>query len=432
LTLKLWIPPPPPEDTTKHSELLLVDSTTYDWKSIKPNFNPDSFQVKIDWNISVANFYDSADPWSFDLSDAPRGIFSRLYQTVILPYTGTSTLSGSAIVASNYSRYAFQVGFGGFPAAVRVNTIGDTAVFIFTTNVSDYIQINGTLVLSLLSAKKQLTIVTHPPWTIWPTLPPQSKGESRGADRPGYNPKRSFTIQVTDGAGQPVANEEIKVATQFEEKSGGHGHVNGDKALPQNKQGVFYGQGKNDNPLKLTTEADGTVKIDSFLASQVSGKFLITAQSKIDTTAKDTVNLMIRVPGFVEFGTGDYWSLTGNTSIEGQNHPSNHWCTQKAKDSLEAAIHEFYEWTLTVKGGEKAIKLGVNDMGLEWGGVFEYPGKWEFGVKHSFHRIGLSVDIDRSKMTDEQLDKLTEVMKSLGGIRNSEKPQIHYGFDGGN
>jgi len=80
------------------------------------------------------------------------------------------------------------------------------------------------------------------------------------------------------------------------------------------------------------------ITIDSLVASQASGKFLVTAAVKADTTVRDTVQLTVRVPGLAKFRTGDYWSLTGSTSPEGQNHPSNHWCMEKVKDSLEAAI----------------------------------------------------------------------------------------------
>ncbi len=447
-------PPPPPEDTTTHSELLLVDSTTYDWKSIKPNFNPDSFQVKIDWNISVANLYDSQDSWSFDLSDSPRGIFSRLYQTVILFYRGTSTLGGSAIVASNYSRYAFQVGYGGFPADVRVNAIGDTAIFIFATNVSDYIQINGTLVLSLISTKKQLTIVNHQPWAIWPTLPPQinrnGTKESRGADRPGYAPNRTFSIQVLDAMGQPLENAAVTIKTEFISQSGGHGHSNGEIELPNELQGYFVGQGDHDNPIiNLITDENGIAQVDSFTNHQVSGSYIITAFLQSDPTVKDTVHMMVRVPNLIDFGLvpTNKWNLTGTTSLEGMNHLSNHWCTQKMLDSLVAAAVEFYAWSGSEEGEGRNIVLGINDMSLEWGGMFDIKGDWNVPdtSSHSFHRVGLSVDIEntgfkgqdtkrpdnpKAKMLTPRGQTLRRILLQYGGKIYNERP-IHFGFDGG-
>jgi len=142
----------------------------------------------------------------------------------------------------------------------------------------------------------------------------------------------------------------------------------------------------------------------------------------------DTVNLQVKVDGFVQFGTGD-WTLTGNTSYQGRNHLSNHWCTQSMKDSLTAAVEDFYYWT---KSEGKALLIGVNDMSLEWGGAFDFPGTWSFNSEHSFHRIGLSVDIDGSNMTPGQLERLTGFMDNYDGERNSEQPQIHFGFNEGN
>jgi hypothetical protein len=299
----------------------------------------------------------------------------------------------------------------------------------------------------------KLKIVDHSPWTIWPYLPPQNNApHNRGADRPGYNPKRTFTIQLLKGDGTPYPNQQISIFTKYKEGSGGHGHTGyADTAgkipavkplRPDSLKGLFYYKGEKTgkNPLTVTTEADGTAKVDSFIASQASGKFLVTARMISDTTIMDTVNLQVKVDGFVQFGTGDYWGLTGNTSKWGINHPSNHWCTQKMKDSLSAAIKDFYEWSGTVEGGDQFIKLGVNDMCLEWGGAFDFPGLWNFNDKHSFHRVGLSVDIDNTadgdiRWQDGTLtwkgNRLKIFMEKYGGKKYDEKKSIHFGFDGG-
>ena len=288
-----------------------------------------------------------------------------------------------------------------------------------------------------------LNVRDHAPWSIWPQLPPQSNGESRGADKPGYNPKRSFKIQVLDGSNEPVKDEDVKIFTTYEEGSGGHGHKNGDKALPQDKQGLFYWKGKNGNPLIAKTDEQGMITIDSLVASQVSGKFLVTAGVKTDMTVRDTVQLHVRVPGLVEFGTGDYWSLTGNASTEGQNHPRNHWCTQVMKDSLTKALKRFYEWTESEEGGGKGIKLAINDMSLEWAGVFDIYGNWNLNKDHSFHRVGLSVDIDNAALKEDdpknpKEKKLTRrgqglerFVKDSGGKMYDEGP-IHFGYEKGN
>jgi hypothetical protein len=52
--------------------------------------------------------------------------------------------------------------------------------------------------------------------------------------------------------------------------------------------------------------------------------------------------------------------------------------------------------------------------------------------EHAFHRVGLSVDINRDGLSDAQIWILTNFMKVHEGLRNPEEP-IHYGFfNGGN
>ena len=245
----------------------------------------------------------------------------------------------------------------------------------------------------------------------------------------------------------------ISIFTKYEEGSGGHGHggyaddagtTAALKAMPQSLQGLFYRKGLGNNPLLITTDENGIAVVDSFRASEASGKYLVTARLVSDTTVIDTVNLQVKVPGLVDFGTGDYWTLTGTTSKRGQNHLSNHWCTQEMKDSLKEAIKKFYDWTRSDKGGGTAVKLGINDMSIEWGGAFDVPGTWIFNNQHSFHRIGLSVDIDNSglktvdpkdprkerKVLSRRGEELKKLMEKYNGSMYDEGP-IHFGFNGG-
>ena len=309
----------------------------------------------------------------------------------------------------------------------------------------------STQVTVTVPVMKKLRIVDHSPWEIWPYLPPQinrnGTKESRGADRPGYNPKRGFSVVVKDGSGSPMSIQQISISAKYDTGSGGHGHtgfadtggtIRAVKYPPDSLQGIFYTNRTGRNPLLLTTDASGMAAVDSFIASQASGRFLITARLVSDTTITDTVNLQVKVPGLFDFGIGDYWNLTGNTSRQGRNHLSNHWCTQKMKDSLVSALRQFYEWTESEEGGGTAIQIGINDMCLQWGGAFDIPGTWKFSDEHSFHRVGLSVDIDNwpgdLRKSDGSLndngEQLKEIMDKRGGKKYKE-PTIHFGFDGG-
>jgi hypothetical protein len=77
--------------------------------------------------------------------------------------------------------------------------------------------------------------------------------------------------------------------------------------------------------------------------------------------------------------------------------------------------------------------LGRNDTSLPWGGYFDIKANFDIqNLSHSFHHVGLSVDINRGSMDKNAIAYLTKFMKQHRGIRYIERPQIHYGFNGGN
>ena len=283
-----------------------------------------------------------------------------------------------------------------------------------------------------------LQILVHSPWSLWPYLPQQRNGKSRGADRPGYNAKRSFRILVLDGSNEPAKNEVVRISTMFQDGSGGHQHAFGEPHLPEGTtQGVLYGQNKGGNPLTLSTDENGFAVVDLFIASQISGKYLVTASLASDPTTKDTVNLEVRVPGLVDFRDLIVLNERPFTFAQSDtgtgNHPNNTWCATEMGNRLFLGILDFYEWTRSPKGGGKAVQTSINDMSLVWGGLFDIKANWNIEhPSHSLHRVGLGVDINRGAMNGDQLDELTRDVKLRHATRDPERPMIHYEFDGGN
>ncbi|MGI0015222.1 MAG: hypothetical protein ACREBU_17545 [Nitrososphaera sp.] len=105
------------------------------------------------------------------------------------------------------------------------------------------------------------------------------------------------------------------------------------------------------------------------------------------------------------------------------------------------AISEFFDWTADTSadgGGGQALVLGINDMSLFDGGLFDICNTWQRG--HTYHRIGASVDVDsRAVLFDNpetlvnlqpyQVNQLTAIMRLHQGTRFPEEP-LHYGFGG--
>lgn len=179
--------------------------------------------------------------------------------------------------------------------------------------------------------------------------------------------------------------------------------------------------------------------MDSLVASQISGLYLITVYLKSDVSVKDTVNLAVQVPELVNFDElfpqgGKPFTFAQTTQAAADNHPKNDYCTTAMGDSLFAGIVDFNFWTASRKGGGKQIIVSINDMSLPWGGAFEYEGHWNVNNHHVFHRVGLSVNVNCGGLSDAKIRKLTWILGRYGGGLNDEyPPQVHYGFfNGGN
>lgn len=93
--------------------------------------------------------------------------------------------------------------------------------------------------------------------------------------------------------------------------------------------------------IRLTTDQDGMAVVDKYVASQISGTYLITAYLVSDPSVKDTVNLNVQVPALVNFrdliflprGEEPY-TLAQATQAAVNNHPDNDYCTPAMGDSL--------------------------------------------------------------------------------------------------
>jgi hypothetical protein len=301
---------------------------------------------------------------------------------------------------------------------------------------------------------KGLRIVDHTPHEIWPYLRPQNNGDSRGADQPGYDPKRAFVISLLDTSGQPLPGVSVKIKSEFVAFSGGHDH--NDPLFPTNQRGLFFKSGSGSNPKSLTTDANGVAIVDSFRASEIGGEFLITAYVSSDSTIKDTVNLRVRVPNLLNFASiqTNFWNLTGNTGTTTAcgnppiqiRHSSNHYANQTLYDNLQLALSDFFIWSGSPQGFNHYLKLFLNDMSLECGGVFDICSNWDVDRKHSFHRVAASVDINQTAIEFQGtatfnlknelvegrtlVDWLTHIMGQRGGIRFDREEEIHYGFGG--
>ena len=161
----------------------------------------------------------------------------------------------------------------------------------------------------------------------------------------------------------------------------------------------------------------------------------IYLESRNNRLLVDSTGVVEKVTGLINFRdvpSDSRWIL--RQSPQGEiRHPENNWCTPQFSDSLQLAIRKFYNWSLSEEGSGTAIAVSLNDLSLPLGGRFDISARWDGrdSQDHLYHRVGTSVDVNQT-LSDAQLRKLTVFMENAGLERNAERPQIHYGSDGGN
>ncbi len=265
---------------------------------------------------------------------------------------------------------------------------------------------------------------------IWPFLPPTTKGASRGADRPGYNPNTSLKVTVKNGE-TPLSNTRIKITLVRIEGTGGHYHT--DPILEPIKCGKINNY---DNPHSFLTDNNGEILITQLRSSEVCGKYRIIASLESNSNIKDTTSIIVSVLGLTDFRSILYngWELVGDLAYNSA-HKYNHYCDQQMGIALADAIIDYNSWNIKYSQlmNTQPTLLQINDMSLINGGDFDYLAKWDLEKKHQFHRVGFSVDIDRT-LDINQISKLESLIKNnkrLKGKRDSERPMIHFEFKGG-
>ncbi len=79
----------------------------------------------------------------------------------------------------------------------------------------------------------------------------------------------------------------------------------------------------------------------------------------------------------------------------------------------------------------RGINIRINDMSLQWGGLFDVWNNWSSSPGHNRHRVGKSADIDRNALGSDgksvKVDqaKLDSYAKKRWGLdRITEPPRV--------
>lgn len=137
-----------------------------------------------------------------------------------------------------------------------------------------------------------------------------------------------------------------------------------------------------------------------FMASEVSGSINVTAS--INTAERQEVRHMVvvRLHNLVALLPSRGIVLTGATDT----HPYNFFGTIGLVDKITRLGEAYWQ--------EYRKPIYVNDMSLEWGGLFDHRANWS--PPHSTHRDGRNADINSRSMNEEQKAFFRQKSAELG------------------
>jgi hypothetical protein len=232
------------------------------------------------------------------------------------------------------------------------------------------------------------------------------------------------TAKLTDGSGNLVSD----VVVDFVDEAAnwhisGHDHTNG-SALNHLQTGFFQDAGGV--PTTSCKTVNGTCSL-LLRVPEVSGQYSVRAVVDNDpSVSSGIVDLVVQVPDLQLLSLPDT-SLSGETAFrltgKTANHSANHYGTEDLRLSVKAIADDYFIATNST--------LGINDMSLGWGGLFDIAGEWF--EPHSLHRDGMSVDIDH--LTQGQFASTNELLldqlATLAGFRRIPESgaSIHYELD---
>jgi hypothetical protein len=223
------------------------------------------------------------------------------------------------------------------------------------------------------------------------------------------------TISVLDAGGKAVPNADVVVSAQAREGAGGHEHVGGKPG------GIFQTLARA--PLvggAVNTGPSGVARV-YFVAPEVSGAVRLRGTSA--GAGPDSATMDVGIAGLVAMAPGPHYVFTGDVA---ERHTDNHYGTP-------AALAAFGQFADTLKGWINE-PLGINDISLEQGGLFDV-GAADWDIPHGYHRRGTHADI-RTKYESQRVfsKELQERMRALWkvtlrfGEPVNESDHLHLNF----
>ena len=212
-----------------------------------------------------------------------------------------------------------------------------------------------------------------------PTIPP--------LDSPAGNfsiARTSIEVDAIDAHGNLIPQSfPIDMSVNYIPRSGGHEHDGprpvGQLLVESSAQPLSY--------VHAMTNANGQL-FATYLSTIVGGQETVEAAISASPATSTSAVITVAIPWLVELQSSiapKLYNLTGSFGQPGVTsmHSGNHYSTLTTQNEIVTVAAEYLDIT--------GYYLGINDMSLVYGGVFDITNNWN--TPHLSHRIGHSTDI---------------------------------------
>lgn len=163
-----------------------------------------------------------------------------------------------------------------------------------------------------------------------------------------------------------------------------------------------------------TTNSSGCFDT-TYSPSHISGQFQVHSNISGET---GYTNAAVLFPGFVNLLPGGDHKLIGATN----SHPSNHWGTPQAVNSLELIASDYKAEYYGNNPIPEDSKVAYNDMSLVWGGKFDLSNNWaNTNSKHAEHREGINCDTRSNNIPRSRWARLNQIFRTRGSTDTNDE-----------
>lgn len=177
--------------------------------------------------------------------------------------------------------------------------------------------------------------------------------------------------------------------------TGGHKHAGGPTGKLSPKSGTIPSSGVVTGIKHKTPAVAGDIEL----------------KYKIGTTS-GSVYSRAMIAGLVELPVTSAIERVGIT----KTHPQSHYGTQAMTAAIVSLAEKYYK--------KFSKPLGVNDISLIWGGLFDHKATW--AAPHATHRMGVDADIRTKDMSKDQKAFLVKEAKAMKFKVLEEKDPPHH------